>query len=272
MSILQNVESTTFDQAAEVNISGEGLLAVTGVRSALEKQAVKVSEATLSKAISLNKVIGKKCKEFLLTPEFNKIDLNLEPIDFLELQEKIIQSYDANWLSKVIEQVPNDLKTDYSLALSNALQILKQLTPRLPVSITAAKSRPNDFEQSRFNRAFRTVNNPLSVLDDLEMGCLSRGQVATLISAYPQLYKLINETLTATGILITSKQPEFQLPYPKLKQLSVLMLSNTVPPDLQALLQENFTKQQQQQPANVPRKKLELDKQQQTPIDRLQTK
>ena len=247
MSIINKIQTSTIGEAFRAEESSEALLAITGVKGALmSEKPIKVTAAILDRAYKLQKEIAKQCHSFIENKGFEKINLNLENQDFIEMQDAIFELKDHYWLAKRIENIPVDISETYSVLLVKVLDGLQSIVPRLPISISARKTRVNDFEVSRFNRSFRTIDNPMSVLDDLEQGCLSRQQVTTLIAFYPKLYELIKTSMIATATEVTMADPEFQLPYNKLKQLSVLMLSNTVPADLQALLQANFVKEDEE--------------------------
>ncbi len=232
----------------EILVNGEALLAITGFDPVLKKGPVKISQLNMKRAANLSSQVYRMCKEFLTEKEFMKGSLDLPKIDFLEMLDAINATVDENWLADKISEVPEWLQPDYALVLGQAFEHLRQAIPVLPVSITSRQTRPSDFQLSRFNRAYRTISNPMSVMDDLLKGFLSRSQVDTLITVYPELYSLIKDNLMLVATELTAKNKDYQVPYNKLKQISVLLLSSVVPPDLQTVLQANFIKQEE--PAN----------------------
>ena len=235
---IQNALDFNLDTIAEAHANGELLLAVTGVDDILAKK-VKYKDSDLKKAVNLPKEVAQKCKQFLETKGFEKINLNLKKVNFLEVQEAILEEKDSNTMAEIIKTIPDDLQTQYVYAVSQALDTLESIVPRLPMSISK-NIRPSDLIVGKFNRAYRTINEPLTIMDDLLQGCLSYGQVETLIIVYPNLYKLFVNTMLTMGIELAKKDQEVLVGYNKLKQLSILFMSNTVPPDLQTILQSNF--------------------------------
>ncbi len=240
---LESIKQPIADKVIAPLTDGSTLLAVVPVSQILSKGGIKQPESALKRAGKLPDEILKRCKTFLLEPKFEKINLNLPKIDFLDINEKLSEAVDQRWVAEKLSHLPNlESQQSFSLALGKAFEYLRMQIPKIPVSITSRASRPSDFEVSRFNRIYRTVDDPMTILSDLEQGCLSREQVITLEAVYPSLYILIKEGLLSSAIEITSKDKEFVVPYPKLKQISVLLLSSTVQPDLQSILQDNFEK------------------------------
>ena len=231
----------TLDAQVAVEESGEALASVVGIVDAMLGK-VKFSDSTIMQSTKVGKKVSAAIKEFLNEP-FSPIKLELKDYDFRKLYDAVFEVRDVDWLAAAIENVPLDQAAIVSGKLLELIEILKNVTPRLPMSIASSKARINEFEVSRFNQTLRVLDEPLELLKELNMGCLSRGQVVTLATAYPNLYQLINETLQLQATELVAKDPEFQLPWEKLKQVSVLMLSNTIPADLQGLLQSNFQKE-----------------------------
>lgn len=226
--------------------SGEELVAVVGLEPLLKKGKLKLTNAQLTRASKLQLEVYKRCKAFLENKKKpGPPKLNLPDIDFLDLQKLLTLANASDWIQDKIEDLESvELQLSYAMALKQALNYLVAILPKLPVSITSKKSRPSDFELSRFNRAYRTIDDPMTVLSDMEQWCLSRGQVQVLRDVYPNLASLIEQSLLEASIDITTKDPEFEASYDQMKQISVLMLSNTVSPDLQTLLQDNFIPQE----------------------------
>lgn len=274
MSVTQKIQDVTLDQALDVYEQSEALLALTGVEDALMlDRPIKVTDALIARSYKLHKDITKQCYQFIEQPTFDKINLNLQDVNFIEMQEKMFEAKDADWITKKVQDIPQDLVSGYSVLLVRLLDQLLALVPRLPVSISSDKRRPNDFAVAKFQTAFRTINDPMTILSDLQQGCLSRGQVSTVIVAYPKLYELMKSSLIAAAVEVQNKDPEHVLPYSKLKQLSVFMLMNTVPPDLQAFLQGNFKKADEDEARQAQNdKQINFAKQAETKTQRISEK
>lgn len=244
--LIEENNQDTIDTQMEAISQGEPLLAAIGIMPILKAGKLKVSDKTLKDAEELPKTITKRCYDFLKDPGFKKISLDLPQVDFLSIRETLTEPKDNLWLEEKFESLDDpDMQLELGSALQNALVYLNTKLPPLPVSITSRKTRPSDFQMSQFNRALRTVDKPLTVIGDMEMGCLSREQVKCVKAVYPNLYQLMLDSMQAAVIAISAKDPEYVVPYAKLKQLSVLLLSDTVPGDLQTILQDNFNKQEE---------------------------
>ena len=241
VSKIEQMKESIPQQALAPLIDGTSLLSVVGLKAILSDKHIAITESQLKQAGKLSDKVLKLCKEFLSESEFKAINLHLKPLNFIEVQKAITQSIDIEWLSKKLEGFPSDeTKLSFAQALGPAVQYLRQQSPVLPISITSKSIKPADFVVARFNRVYRTIDDPLTILTDMQMGCLSRSQVETLSVVYPSLYELYKSGLQAAAIELTAKDPNYQVSYDKLKQISVLLLSSMVPPDLQTLLQNNF--------------------------------
>lgn len=239
----KQMEQIMVDPAAKMAADGTVLLAITGISAALAKSVIKITRTDIKKAVELPKTVAETCYEFLSTKGFKKIKLDLPEINYLDTIEIISTTMDAETLADKISQVPESIRPQYGAALLDSLGMLLNSAPKLPVSITSSKVRPSDFEVAKFERTYRTINDPLTVLKDMTMGCLSRQQVDTMLGVYPNLYELISTGLSAAAARILEKDPEYIVPYDKLKMLSVFHLNTTVPADLIQYLQSNFAKQ-----------------------------
>lgn len=76
----------------------------------------------------------------------------------------------------------------------------------------------SDADIAKFARIWETVNNPLSILDDLERGDISREQVEALESVYPRLFAEMRSSILEE--LGKRKEP---LPYESRKTLDLLL-------------------------------------------------
>jgi len=94
-----------------------------------------------------------------------------------------------------------------------------------------ARPRPSDTEMSKFLRYARAVDDPLSILDDMEGGRLTREGVEVLKEVYPRLYQDVVKKVTER--LADEKEP---LPYEARLQIGTLLGVPTDP----SLLPENI--------------------------------
>lgn len=107
----------------------------------------------------------------------------------------------------------NERATNYLLSkIPRSGNLTASLTPHLEAPRMAAA------EVSDFLEAVKTVENPLSVLESVEKGELSRTQVEALQVAAPQIYKKI-----VSSVELALSQLEEPLPYHQAVQLSLLL-------------------------------------------------
>jgi len=106
--------------------------------------------------------------------------------------------------------------------------------------------RPSSMELAKFDRYVQIVENPLSALEELEAGTLTREHVEALEKVYPSLYVRMRTSI------MDELRNEPSMPYDKKIQLGILMDLETdvslVPANVLAL-QSNFAPQEQQQSA-----------------------
>jgi hypothetical protein len=116
---------------------------------------------------------------------------------------------------------------------------LQEIIPKIPAS---KKTKLSSLRSASFDRAYKVVSEPLSVLVDLNMGCLSRSQASTLRAVYPKVYEAMQNAFFSSASEALGKDSEFTLSWEKLKQLAVFNLNTSIPKDLQESLQANFEK------------------------------
>lgn len=143
-----------------------------------------------------------------------------------------------------------------SSTIVNGLRFLESKLPNISIDknpfIKNREFEVSSIELSKFERFLEAVENPLSILDDLESGSLSPEAAEAVKSVYPELFQKIQQT-------IIDKLPEIQqnLSYDKRLQLSLLMDVSTDPslePQNIIALQSNFIPLQKEQPAQEVQK------------------
>jgi hypothetical protein len=144
-----------------------------------------------------------------------------------------------------------------ALAVTETMQkAIQYLVKKMPKSMNtvdvAGLSReyqPSTQELSKFERILRTVENPTSVLDDLQNGTLTREQVDAIREVYPNLYSRIR-----TQVLEQVKKDGDKLTYSKRIQLGMLLDIQTDPslrPSSILALQHTYAQEQEQEQGAV---------------------
>lgn len=124
--------------------------------------------------------------------------------------------------------------------LSSAISFLQQ---KLPVSYSSKGAlsemlkknyKPSTLEMAKFERYLSAIENPLSVLDDLEKGKVSRDSIEAIQAVYPKLYEKIQ-----IEVMTSIQDSPDMIDYKKRLQLGVLLNIPTdaalVPSNIEAL-------------------------------------
>lgn len=132
------------------------------------------------------------------------------------------------YIDKIIENtaglsnIDPDLQTSISNTALQAVNFLQDKAPKNPFAgsmvISPLKWKPSDAELSKFNRYLKAIDDPFSVLDDLDQGMLTPESVEALKAVYPNLYsKMSQMAVEAVG------EHQDGLPFVKQLQLSMLL-------------------------------------------------
>lgn len=104
-----------------------------------------------------------------------------------------------------------------------AIQFLQSKIPKRPYEAVFPSDiqkpyEPSSMELAKFERYVQVVDNPLSVLQDLEAGTLTQEHVEALRVVYPNLYSRIKQEVLSN----LANKPEGEVPYRKKVQISIL--------------------------------------------------
>ncbi len=116
-----------------------------------------------------------------------------------------------------------------------------------PLQPHLSKPLPDPVALERFARAVMTVEHPLTVLDDLQDGTITRDQVQVLKAVYPLLYNDIRNK-----VAVTLAETKEAVPYLKRVRLGVLLelpTDTSLAPARVAATQSVYQQAEQQQPA-----------------------
>lgn len=215
---------------------GTYLLAVARIDELLRGKS-PISASTVRRAVALPKEIARKCEEFINSERFEPLNFEMPKVDFQELKTIFFEDISPEWLAEKIGDVSEIDRDAFAVALGNALAFLQERFPKIPIG---KKSPLSSLQNGAFVRVFRTVAQPMTVLDDMLMGVLCRSQVETLIAVYPSLHQAMSLGINMAATEALAKDPEYTIPWQKLKQISVLNLSTTTAGNLAGVLQANF--------------------------------
>jgi hypothetical protein len=109
-----------------------------------------------------------------------------------------------------------------SQGLIRGVQFLSSKLPSRPPTGTIPglqrEYEPSDMDISKFERYLQVVENPLSVLDDLQAGTLTRDHVEALAAVYPDLYHRIRNQ-----VVENLNEEGMEMAYSRRIQLGILM-------------------------------------------------
>lgn len=177
-----------------------------------------------------------------LTPEdqqkkFQKISTKLK-----DMTQNFSTGADALEAStKSLNEVAPMISSSLNIAAGRATQFLASKLPAQDQPSPFEKPfQPSPSELAKFNRYYQTVENPLSVLQHVKNGTLSKEHMETLESVYPKLYAEMQNSVMDKITTKLTKDPG-SVPYS-----TKLMLSMFTGQDLSnSLKQQNISSAQQ---------------------------
>lgn len=131
---------------------------------------------------------------------------------------KYVQNIQEN--TKGLAAVDPGLQASIANTAMEAVNFLSERAPKNPLenSLFKRKWRPSDAELSKFNRYLKAVDDPFSILDDLDAGLLTPEGVEAVRTIYPSIYnQFIQMTVNKIGEI------DQELPLNKKLQVSLLL-------------------------------------------------
>jgi len=192
----------------------------SSLKSFISNKEFKARQATTNALIDSNYTSEKKDKQKAFKDISNNItELSSNPDMLLEkITRKTIHLQD---------HIPNIA----NIATERAVSGLNFLNSKLPKpasnangfsKFTKREFEPSELQLAKFERYLQAVENPMSVLDDLESGTLTREAAEAVQTVYPKLFSEIqNQTLEQ---LENNEEP---ISYAKRVQMSILLDINT---------------------------------------------
>jgi hypothetical protein len=228
-----------------------------------EKQAKEVASRLKNFITSTKKTIV-PASTIAITSSFKDYEKNL---DYVQRMATNPDEYAA----KIDESTRGLANVDPSLqqAIANtsieAVSFLESKAPKNPFEGSMFQSKvkwkPSDAELSKFNRYLKAVDDPFSILTDLEQGVLTGEAVEAVKTIYPDIYnRIVTEAVKQVG------DHSQHIPFNKQLQLSLLLgqpLTNAQDAQMMQRLQmgaiEAGQQEEAQQQARPKSKKIESD-------------
>ena len=241
LTILTNIEK------ANTSINKKISKGVSNFFSTAKKVAVPTSTKILmSTSFDIPDESGKRRRK----PKNKKEAFENISNDLTEIQqnpEKLINHLSQNAM-QTANAAPNTSLAITS-TISRAVAFLYEKLPKDASPGTGLFNRkwePSSLELSKFERYLEAVENPMSVIDDMESGSLTREGVEAIKVVYPDLYIRVQ----TEAIDKIANNPDIS--YDKRVQIGLLLDlpsdSSLIPANIMAL-QRTFAEEQQQQTA-----------------------
>jgi len=220
-----------------INAATRSMTKINRIPEALNNFITKRTPATLE-ASSLSAI-----QRFLGSSEKKSNEDQIK-----ELNEKLGEfnenpSLASEHMSQVTGQVPENIASAVTAKNVQIAKYLQNTIPK-PISIPGPFNRqvwkPSDSEMFKFNKRVKAVENPLSMIDQLENGTLSKETVETVKEIYPKLFEQIQNK-----VVESVQSHKGTIPYSARIKLSLLMgetFDNSLQPQNIRMMQQKFQK------------------------------
>lgn len=184
-----------------------------------DKQSKQIS-TTLKNFLTSTKKTLVPASTIGVTSSFENYEKNLEYIQSIAIDpNKFMEKIEENTAG--LSNIDPTLQEAIANTSMEATQFLQSKAPKNPFEGSMFQSkvkwRPSDAELSKFNRYLKAVDDPFSILADLEQGVLTSESVEAVKTIYPQIYtKIVTQVISE----IANVQ---DIPFAKQLQLSMLL-------------------------------------------------
>lgn len=265
------------------------LLILNKIEKSNQKVATAIDSSISNFAKKVNKVKRPLTTKALLTTSFDienpkKKAKDKDPVAAFKRISSELQSLQAspekfmNYLSNSSLQSSGVAPQTAAQLQQTAISAVNFLTSKLPlnpsqkgaIQIMKQRWNPSDIELNKFERYLQVIKEPLTALNHLEAGTLTREHVEALKAVYPNLYGRIQErTLEALA-----KDPE-SFDYQQRLKLGILLdipSDVSLSPDNIQALQEEFKTEQPQETGSTMQRNVDLsfDNNTSTPVEKVQ--
>jgi len=185
--------------------------------------------------------IPKRISQYLKTNDTK--ELALHPINnttWPKIQLQINKGIDSENLEIGLANVAPELKDDLVVAITEAIAQLKALMPvNVSVTLTGLDERqPSNYEQNKFMRGLRIVENPALILDLIDANAVTGTELDTLEQFYPTYFDELKLQIMSALAEMKGKDSEYQLSMAKNRTLSAILGVSRVTPSTMAKFQQ----------------------------------
>ncbi|HEY6875595.1 MAG TPA: hypothetical protein VI384_04475 [Candidatus Dormibacteraeota bacterium] len=196
---------------------GEALLAVTGVRSFLERPVGKVTLGQQQEAARMADKLRLLASKLVLgTLEADAMPD--EPIAYDALLDAFAEPPDDDQLAMAISNMPPADHDDAGAYLAAAGRAWAYLQSRYPIAperglLGATPLRPSDIALTKFEFELLIVDKPLGVFGLIDSGALLAPQVRCLTTVYPSLHGAIVQAIAERITAQQARGPGYEPPF-----------------------------------------------------------
>lgn len=214
--ILGGMEKANLRVATDIGEAATGFLG-KGVKSATKLASLG---ALINSPISLKRVASKQPeKPATRQVAYQNASENISRL-LVHSDELLDRSVKAG--AAVAYAAPKTAQLVGQRAISG-LQFLQSKIPKRPYEAVFPSEdqkpyEPSSMQLAKFERYLQVVDNPMSVLGDLQKGTLTQEHIEALRVVYPNLYGRIKQEVLHN----LSATPESQVPYSKKVQITIL--------------------------------------------------
>lgn len=123
-------------------------------------------------------------------------DDKVKRIEELAKNPDVMSSHLQNHIDGISQHLPA-ISQGISGHLTNQVQFLNSKIPRAKVQLPLSpKWTPSNDQKQKFNRYYKTVDNPIGVIKDIKSGTISSDQMEALQTCHPQLLQEIQNKLS----------------------------------------------------------------------------
>jgi hypothetical protein len=233
----------------------------SGIKDFFGAKASNALESSSSKALihsNLSIPLGDKKKKPRNKKEaFKNVSDNIT--ELISNPEKLNETITRRTL-----QMSNIAPQTTAFATATATKGLQFLDSKLPKPsantsssqlFTKREFEPSELQMSKFERYVQAVENPMSAVDDLKNGTLTREAAEAVKIVYPNMFAKMQQQ-----VIETIQDPDTTIDYSKRLQLGILMdlpTDASLQPENIASLQSNLMFQEQNQPSSATAAKAE---------------
>lgn len=220
----------------------------------------QIQDSHINQVLVAEEKIKNKIKKWMQSPE-------MEPF--------VLREVDIKAVSKILisenELVYQDQQEQelWSYASVKVIPKLQEMLP--PYFSKKIKYKKDMLVEQEWATYYHTLNNPLSIMEDLLSGVLTTKQVLLLKEVFPAIYDVYNTACVSALLEVTDAEGENDIVYKKRKQIGILLQQPELPFNLFELIQQ--LKEEQGEKKTGGRLKLgKLTTESLTPTQRMENK